>query len=113
LSARYLTEIGVPLEQVVVILDGLDKLTLGAAITEAMHGGDDGERPFANADPITEPVLVAAVATNERSTTGVFAEAIRRFLHGATPNVPDTAPPPRHWGDLEPPANDLKESTAS
>lgn len=112
LSAGYLTEIGVPLEQVVVILDGLDKLTLGAGITEAMHGGDEGGRPFANADPTTEPVLVAAVAANQRSTTGVFAEAIRSFLRGAAPNVPETAPPPQHWGDLGPRAN-LEESTAS
>lgn len=45
-SALYLTEIGVPLEQVVLILDGLDKLTLGAGITEAMHRDDGSGRPF-------------------------------------------------------------------
>lgn len=102
LSAVYLQEIGVPLERVVLILDGLDKLTLGAVITEAMHGDDEGERPFAKADPVTEPALAAAVAASRRSATGVFAEAIRSFLRGAAPDTPENAPPPQHWGDLGP-----------
>jgi TetR/AcrR family transcriptional regulator, tetracycline repressor protein len=107
-SALYLIEIGVPLEQVVLILDGLDKLTLGAGITEAMHGNDGGGRPFANANPDTEPVLVAAVAANQRSATGAFAEAIRSFLRGAAPSVPETAPPPQHWARYG--ATDFEES---
>lgn len=112
-SARYLTEIGVPLEQVVLILDGLDKLTLGAGITEAMHGDEGRARPFANADPTTEPNLVAAVAANQRSATGIFAESVRSFLRGAAPGVPETAPPPRHWGDFGPATTHLAEPTAS
>jgi TetR/AcrR family tetracycline transcriptional repressor len=95
-SALYLVEIGVPLEQVVLILDGLDKLTLGAGITEAMHG-DDGGRPFPNANPATEPVLVRAVAANQRSATGAFAEAIRSFLRGAAAApAGGGAPPPQN-----------------
>jgi len=112
-SASYLIEIGVPMEQVVLILDGLDKLTLGAGIIEAMHGDHGGNRPFANANPATEPVLVAAVAANQRSATGTFAESIRSFLRGAAPAVPDTAPPPQHWGAFGSAAADLKEPTAS
>jgi AcrR family transcriptional regulator len=112
-SARYLIEVGVPLEQVVLILDGLDKMTLGAGITEAMHGDDGGGRPFANANPDTEPVLVSAVAANQRSATGAFAEAIRSFLRGAAPSVPDTAPPPQHWGHFGSAATDLDKSTVS
>jgi hypothetical protein len=112
-SAKHLIEIGVPLEEVVLILDGLDKLTLGAGITEAMHGDDGGGRPFANANPATEPVLVTAVAANQRSATGAFAEAIRSFLRGAAPSVPETAPPPQHWGHFGSAATDLEESTAS
>lgn len=112
-SAVYLREIGVPLERVVVILDGLDKLTLGAGITEAMRGGDDDGRVFANADPASEPILAAAAAANHRSATRVFAEAIRGFLRGAAPGVPEMAPPPRHWGPLDPTAADSAESTAS
>jgi TetR/AcrR family transcriptional regulator, tetracycline repressor protein len=113
LTAVYLREIGVPLEQVVVILDGLDKLTLGAGLTEAIHGDDEAGRPFANANPTTEPVLAAAAAANQRSATGVFAEAIRSFLRGAAPTTPETAPPPQHWGDLESPVTGFEEPTAS
>lgn len=112
-SAMYLVEIGVPLDQVVLILDGLDKLTLGAGITEAMHGDDGRGRPFANADPETEPVLVAAAAANQRSATGAFAESVRSFLRGAAPQVPDSAPPPLHWGAFASIPTDLKEPTAS
>lgn len=114
LSAQFLEEIGLPLEQVIVILDGLDKLTLGAAITEAMHGGDGSGQPFANADPAREPVLAAAAAANQRSATGVFAEAVRSFLRGAAPDVPETAPPPRCWGDQDqdPSASHVIDSSA-
>lgn len=101
LSAEFLKEIGLPLDQVVVILDGLDKLTLGAGISEAMNGDDGSRPPFANADPASEPVLAAAAAANQRSATGVFAEAVRSFLRGAAPEIPETAPPPQHWGDLQ------------
>jgi AcrR family transcriptional regulator len=113
-SALYLIEIGVPLEQVVLIMDGLDKFTLGAGITEAMHGDSGLSRPYANADPESEPFLVAAVAANQRSATGAFAEAIRSFLRGAAPSVPDTAPPPQHWGEhTGSGTGDLERSTAS
>jgi TetR/AcrR family transcriptional regulator, tetracycline repressor protein len=112
-SATHLIEIGVPPEQVVLILDGLDKLTLGAGITEAMHGDAGGGRPFANADPATEPALVTAVAANQRSAAGAFAEAIRSFLRGAAPTVPEAAPPPQHWGHLDLAATGLEKSTAS
>jgi TetR/AcrR family tetracycline transcriptional repressor len=113
LSAIYLREIGVPLERVVLILDGLDKLTLGSAITEAMHGDDEGGRPFAHADPKTEPVLASAAAANRRSSEGVFAEAVRSFLRGAAPKTPESAPPPLHWGNLDPLVADVEEPTAS
>lgn len=113
LSAVYLREIGVPLERVVIILDGLDKLTLGTAITEAIHGDDEGERPFLNADPTSEPTLAAAAAANQRSSTGVFAEAIRGFLRGVSPDTPENAPPPQHWGDIDPLAGGFEEPTAS
>ena len=113
-SALYLIEIGVPLEQVVLIMDGLDKFTLGAGITEARHGDARGGRPYANADPATEPFLVTAVAANQRSAAGAFAEAIRSFLRGAAPSVPDTAPPPQHWGQhFGSGTGDLERSTAS
>lgn len=113
LTAMYLAEIGVPLDQVVVILDGLDKLTVGAGVSDAMHGNDRDASPFANADPDSEPVLVAAVAASPKSATGVFAEAVRSFLRGAAPEISETAPPPRHWGDSESPFLDTTPSNTS
>lgn len=112
-TAEYLSEIGVPLDKVVMILDGLDKLTLGAAATEALRDGDGTGRLFANASSETEPVLAAAVAANDLSSTAVFASSIRSFLRGAAPEVPESAPPPSHWGHLEPPVTDFEEATAS
>ena len=58
--------------------------------------------------------LVTAVAANQRSAAGAFAEAIRSFLRGAAPSVPDTAPPPQHWGQhFGSGTGDLERSTAS
>ena len=101
-NATYLAELGIPLDQIVVILDGLDNLTMGAGIAEAMRGASAGQRPFANADPVTEPVLAQAVAANQRSATAVFAEEVRSFLRGAAPDVPDSASPPRSNSGLTP-----------
>lgn len=112
LTAQFLGDIGLPPARVIVILDGLDKLTLGAGITEALNGGEGGGPPFANADPASAPVLAAAAAANQRSATGVFAEAVRSFLRGAAPEVPETAPPPRQWDDYEPAATAVAESNA-
>lgn len=94
-SARFLTEVGVPTDQCVLLLDGLDKLTLGAAITEAAKDPADGGELFGSADAGTEPTLAEAVARNDRSAEEVFAETIRSFLRGAAPYVPADAPAPR------------------
>lgn len=111
--AAYMKEVGVPIEQVVVILDGLDKLTVGAALNEAMRPTEEGGRLYGNANPMTEPDLAEAVAANQRSTTGVFAESIRSFLRGAAPDVAVTAPPPRDWVSMDPKKQGSAESTAS
>lgn len=96
-SAALLGDIGVPAAQVMVIIDGLDKLTISAALSEAMRSADDGGRLFGNAAPATEPELAKAVAANRLSTAGIFAESIRSFLRGAAPSVSDSAPPPSQW----------------
>jgi len=111
--AAFLGEIGVPIEQVVVILDGLDKLTMGAAFSESMRSGDEGGRPFGNADPATEPELAQAAAANTRSTSGVFAESIRSFLRGAAPDVAATAPPPTQWSNQATGSESFASPTAS
>ncbi|GAB3273908.1 TetR/AcrR family transcriptional regulator [Kineosporia babensis] len=93
-SAQMLAELGVPADQQVLILDGVDRLTLAAAITEAVRDPDGSNQPFANAGPETEPTLSAAVKANQLSSEELFAETIRSFLRGAAPYVPADAPAP-------------------
>lgn len=93
-SARLLAELGVPPEQRVLILDGMDKLTVAAAITEAVKGPDERGRAFANVDPATEPTLAEAAELNPRSVEDLFAESIRCFLRGALPYIDADAPAP-------------------
>ncbi len=97
-GAEYLLELGVPADQVVTIIDGLDILALGAIVGSAARGHDDSVRPFARVDAKAEPELAKAAKANKRSTTAVFAEVIRSFLRGALPDVPENAPPPHTWG---------------
>lgn len=96
-SAAMLIDVGVPLQQVVVIIDGLDKLTISAAVNEAMRNGDDRGELFGHTEWTTQPELSKALAANRRSTAGVFAEAIRSFLRGAAPETSKSAPPPQDW----------------
>ncbi|WP_344597412.1 TetR family transcriptional regulator [Actinomadura vinacea] len=108
-SARFLAELGVPADQHVLILDGLDKLTLGAAISEAAKPPEEGGRVFTKVDAATEPTLAKAVEVNTRSAEELFAESIRGFLRGAAPYIAADAPPPsgthgRTVRDLEPEA---------
>ena len=107
-SARFLAELGVPPAAQVVILDGLDKLTLGASITEAAKDPADAGQVFAHVDPRSEPTLATAVRASGLTPDEVFAESIRSFLRGAVPDVAADAPPPRRRpggtvGDLETP----------
>lgn len=99
-GAAFLSEMGMSAEQVVLILDGLDKLTLGAAMTEATRGADESARPFVDADPSMDADLARAAAANQRSNRAVFAESIRCFLRGAAADVPPDAPPPQSWRGL-------------
>ncbi|WP_226365402.1 TetR family transcriptional regulator [Pseudonocardia sp. ICBG162] len=93
-SARTLVELGVPVDRCVLVLDGLDKLTLGAAITEAAKEPGEARELFGTADPGTEPTLADAVAHNGLSAEETFAETIRSFLRGAVPELPVDAPAP-------------------
>ncbi|GAB2856614.1 hypothetical protein GCM10022221_65390 [Actinocorallia aurea] len=90
LTARYdeaivlLEQAGVPAERHVLIVDGMENLTLGAALTQAMKPEATRDEIFPYADPEREPRLVGAVEANQwRSTEELFAESVRVFLHGA------------------------------
>jgi AcrR family transcriptional regulator len=93
-NARFLAEVGVPAGDLVLVIDGLDKLTLGAVVSEAAKNSDLGGQIFASAQPGAEPTLAAAVTVNARDAAELFAESIRRFLRGVAPDVPADTPAP-------------------
>lgn len=86
-AAQYLLQVGVPADQHVLILDGLEKLTLGAAIAEAMREPAERTQVFAHLDSENEPVLAAAVKADGRSVAELFGEAVRTFLRGVTASI--------------------------
>ncbi|MFD4252462.1 hypothetical protein ACFWQL_22230 [Amycolatopsis thermoflava] len=71
---------GVPAEVHVLILDGLENLTLGAALTQAVKPADIRNRISPHVDAEEEPALASAVKANEwRTGEKLFAESIRSF----------------------------------
>ncbi|NKQ56746.1 TetR family transcriptional regulator [Amycolatopsis sp. K13G38] len=81
-SARFLAEAGIPDHQRVLIMDGLDRFTLGAALTEAMKPAADRKDIFPHFDPVLQPSLARSVSANELTPEALWAESIRTFLRG-------------------------------
>ncbi|MDV6283493.1 TetR family transcriptional regulator [Rhodococcus jostii] len=81
-TARFLEESGVPAHLHVQILDGMERLTLGAVLTEAMRKPSTKSTIFPNVDPESQPLLSKALAANEMTSRQLFEEMIRSFLHG-------------------------------
>jgi TetR/AcrR family tetracycline transcriptional repressor len=98
LGVQILAAIGVPAGQWVLVIDGMDTLTLGASLAEAARTSrrpDRAGQVFANVTAGSEPMLAEALAVNTRSAEQLFADAIRSFLRGAVPDVPPDIPAPR------------------
>jgi AcrR family transcriptional regulator len=84
-AAKFLEASGVPVEQHVLVLEGLETLTISGAIAEAASSNPNGSRSmFASIGPDVHPTLARAVAANPWSADERFAQAIRRFLTGVT-----------------------------
>jgi len=81
-AAEFLTHSGVPLHLHVQILDGMETLTLGATLTEAMRQTPSRKPAFPHLDAERQPHLAAAVAANEFSQKRVFENMIRSYLYG-------------------------------
>lgn len=81
-AATYLEECGVPVELHVQILDGLEKLSLGATITEAMKPPSRARVQFEHADPERHPVLTAAGRANQLNSRQIFEQTVRSYLLG-------------------------------
>ncbi|WP_345384320.1 TetR family transcriptional regulator [Pseudonocardia yuanmonensis] len=82
ISAAFLSEVGVPDHLQVLVLDGLDRFTLGAALTEAMKRPASRKEIFPDVDPVTEPALTRAIDANDLDPETLWAESIRTFLRG-------------------------------
>lgn len=83
ISARELAEhAGQPPELHVLILDGLDKITIGSALIDAVNPGSGGSAPFSNVDQETQPRLASAVRANELDSEQLFIATVRAFLAG-------------------------------
>jgi TetR/AcrR family transcriptional regulator, tetracycline repressor protein len=81
-AAKYLAECGVPIELHVQILDGLEKLALGATIAEAMRPPSGARAQFNHADPERHPVLSAADRANRLTARQIFEHTVRSYLLG-------------------------------
>lgn len=80
--ARILDDGGVPANLHVVILDGLEKLSLATTLTDLMRGPVDSREVFPNVDARRHPTLTRALAANTWSSRELFVVTIRGFLAG-------------------------------
>lgn len=83
-TAEFLTRAGVPQDKQMIIIDCLDRLSLGAALTEATKSEEERRSFFGDVDPVAMPSLAGVVKSNERNSEELFADAIRIFLRGAS-----------------------------
>src|SRR5690349_8385729 len=77
LGVQILAEIGVPAQDQILVIEGLDTLTLGATLVEAAKSPSGAGRVFANVAADAEPTLAEALAVNTRSAEQLFADSIR------------------------------------
>lgn len=89
-SATFLEEVGIPPHLHVLVLDGLDRLTLGAALTDAMKAPAGQDRVFPHADPQQHPALVRAIGNNALDPETLWVESVRTFLRGIDAMRPET-----------------------
>jgi TetR/AcrR family tetracycline transcriptional repressor len=86
-ASRVLASVGVPLELHVLIIEGVDKLTLGSGLYGATRRAA-GESEFPTVDPDRDPMLARALEANPWDEEGAFAETVRSFLGGVVTSVP-------------------------
>ena len=88
-ASRMLERVGIPLELHILIIEGMDKLTLGSALYTAARR-TAGQSEFPDVDPDRDPMLARALHANRWTEEEVFAETIRSFLRGAIEATPAT-----------------------
>lgn len=93
-AAEYLAECGVPAHLHVQILEGMETITLGASLAEAMKPTASRKPSFPYLDVKRQPNLAAAVAANTFTQKKVFENMIRSFLYGVV-QLEESAQPKR------------------
>ncbi|MBH0119440.1 TetR/AcrR family transcriptional regulator [Rhodococcus sp. CX] len=82
--ARILEEGGVPASLHVVILDGLEKISLATTLGDLMRDPVGSREVFPNVDERRHPTLTRALDANGWSSRELFVVTIRGFLAGVT-----------------------------
>ncbi len=83
-AAELMTEAEVPVEVHALVLDGLETLTVGAALITATKGAENRVTPFPALNRETDVALARAVDANPWSTSeALFAQVVRAMLRGA------------------------------
>jgi AcrR family transcriptional regulator len=83
-AATLLTEAQVAATVHALILDGLETLTVGAALITATKPPHKRHAPFHSVNPATDPALAAAVHANPwQSSEELFGRVVRSMLCGA------------------------------
>ncbi|MBY8861460.1 TetR family transcriptional regulator [Nocardia sp. CA2R105] len=85
-TARFLEASGVPTHLHVQILDGMERLSLGTALTDAVRGPSTRTTIFPNVDPDSQPILARALSENTLTSKGLYEEMVRSFLYGVMRN---------------------------
>jgi AcrR family transcriptional regulator len=80
-ASRVLDEVGVPIELHILIIEGVDKLTLGSGLYGA-YGQATGQPAFPAVDADRDPMLARALEANPYGDEEAFAETVRSFLRG-------------------------------
>lgn len=82
-AVRLMTSAGIPVELHVMVLEGLDKLTLGSSLFAAKWSMAE-QGVFPGVDPDRDPMLIRSIERNPWTDDQLFEETIRSFLRGAS-----------------------------
>ena len=83
-ATAFLRESGVPAALHIKIIDGVETLSVGAVLSEAIEAVQRHPVGFGGVDPVREPLLSSALRACSLSSDDLFEEKIRGFLRGVT-----------------------------
>jgi AcrR family transcriptional regulator len=94
-SATIMEQAGVPAGLHVLILDGCDKLSLGAILMEAGEGPPNRAHTYTGFDADTHARLARAVEAYELSADELFKQSVRAYIRGVLLLAEDGSVGPR------------------